>query len=125
MDGLLREFLTEAAESLTTLDVELVKLEKTPDVPALLGNIFRMVHTVKGTCGFLGLPRLEAVAHSAENVLGKYRDGELVVTEHAISLILESIDRIKDILSELEANEAEPDGDDKGSIDLPHLSVPV
>ena len=125
MDELLREFLTEAAESLTTLDVELVKLKKTPDDPELLGNIFRMVHTVKGTCGFLGLPRLEAVAHSAENVLEKFRDGELVVTEHADSLILESIDQIKDILSELEANEAEPDGDDKGSIDLPHLSVPV
>ena len=125
MDELLREFLTDAAESLTTLDVELVKLEKTPDDPALLGNIFRMVHTVKGTCGFLGLPRLEAVAHSAENVLGKFRDGELVVTERAVSLILESIGRIKDILSELEANEAEPDGDDKGLIDLPHLSVPV
>ena len=125
MDDLLREFLTEAAESLTTLDVELVKLKKTPDDPALLGNIFRMVHTVKGTCGFLGLPRLEAVAHSAENVLGKFRGGELVVTEHAVSLILESIDRIKDILSELEANEAEPDGDDKGLIDLPHLSGPV
>ena len=53
MDDLLREFLTEAAESLTTLDVELFKLEKTPDDPALLGNIFRMVHTVKGTGGFL------------------------------------------------------------------------
>ena len=84
-----------------------------------------MVHTVKGTCGFLRLPRLEAVVHSAENVLGKFRGGELVATEHAVSLILESIDRIKDILSELEANEAEPDGDDKGLIDLPHLSVPV
>ena len=116
MDDLLREFLTESAESLATLDVELVKLEKTPDDPALLGNIFRMVHTVKGTCGFLGLPRLEAVAHSAENVLGKVRDGELVVTEHAVSLILESIDRIKDILSELEASEAEPEGDDKDLI---------
>jgi two-component system, chemotaxis family, sensor kinase CheA len=116
MDDLLREFLTEAAENLATLDVELVNLEKTPDDPALLGNIFRMVHTVKGTCGFLGLPRLEAVAHSAENVLGKFRDGELVVTEHAVSLILESIDRIKDILAELEANEAEPNGDDKDLI---------
>ncbi len=103
MDDLLREFLTEAAESLATLDVELVNLEKTPDDPALLGNIFRMVHTVKGTCGFLGLPRLEAVAHSAENVLGKFRDGELVVTEQAVTLIMESIDRIKDILAELEA----------------------
>ncbi len=116
MDDLLREFLTEAAESLATLDVELVNLEKTPDDPALLGNIFRMVHTVKGTFGFLGLPRLEAVAHSAENVLGKFRDGELVVTEQAVTLILESIDRIKDILAELEANEAEADGNDKGLI---------
>ena len=116
MDDLLKEFLTEAAENLTSLDVELVKLEQTPDDPALLGNIFRMVHTVKGTCGFLGLPRLEAVAHSAENILGKFRDGELVVTERAVSLILESIDRIKDILASLEANEAEPEGNDKDLI---------
>ena len=71
MDDLLAEFLTETAECMDTLDVELVRLEQNPNDPEILSNIFRLVHTVKGTCGFLGLPRLEAVAHASENVLGK------------------------------------------------------
>jgi two-component system chemotaxis sensor kinase CheA len=116
MDDLLSEFLTETSESLATLDVEIVRLEQEPDDPGLIDNIFRLVHTIKGTCGFLGLPRLEAVAHSSENVLGKFRDHTLVVTPDAVSLILASLDRIKDILAELEATEAEPDGDDQDLI---------
>ena len=112
MDDLLSEFLTETAESLSTLDVELVKLEQNPNDPDILSNIFRLVHTIKGTCGFLGLPRLESVAHAGENVLGKIRDGELQVSADAVTLVLESIDTIKYLLGELEANEAEPDGDD-------------
>ncbi len=118
MDELLSEFLTETSESLATLDLELVKLEQDPNAPDLIDNIFRLVHTIKGTCGFLGLPRLEAVAHSAENVLGKVRDGDLVVTSDTVSLILESLDRIKDLLATLEATEAEPAGDDAGLINL-------
>ncbi|HEV2673410.1 MAG TPA: chemotaxis protein CheW [Aliidongia sp.] len=112
MDDLLSEFLTETAEGLGTLDLELVRLEQNPNDPGLLGNIFRIVHTIKGTCGFLSLPRLEAVAHAAENVLGKIRDGQLIVTPIAISLILSSLDRIKMLLATLEATEAEPDGND-------------
>jgi two-component system chemotaxis sensor kinase CheA len=112
MDDLLSEFLTETNEGLGTLDLELVRLEQNPNDPALLGNIFRIVHTIKGTCGFLSLPRLEAVAHAAENVLGKIRDGQLIVTPVAISLILSSLDRIKMLLATLEATEAEPDGND-------------
>src|SRR5260221_785417 len=112
MDDLLSEFLTETNESVSMLDVELVKLEQNPNDPALLSNIFRLVHTIKGTCGFLGLPRLESVAHAAENVLGKVRDGELTVSPVAVSLILESLDCIKMIMGALEATEAEPAGDD-------------
>ena len=112
MDDLLSEFLTEANESLSVLDVELVKLEQNPNDPELLSNIFRLVHTIKGTCGFLGLPRLEALAHAAENVLGKIRDGELPVTPPAVTLILGSVDGIKTILAALEATETEPEGDD-------------
>ncbi len=112
MDDLLREFLTESNESLAVLDVELVKLEKDPNDPQLLGNIFRLVHTIKGTCGFLGLPRLEGVAHASENVLGKVRDGDLPVTPAIISVVLESLDRIKMLLATLEQTEAEPAGDD-------------
>ncbi len=116
MDDLLSEFLTETNESLAVLDLELVKLERNPNDPALLSNIFRLVHTIKGTCGFLGLPRLEAVAHASENVLGKVRDNELVVTAEAVSLVLESLDQIKALLAALEAAETEPAGDDSGLI---------
>jgi two-component system chemotaxis sensor kinase CheA len=112
MDDLLSEFLTETSENLAVLDVELVKLEQNPNDTELLGNIFRLVHTVKGTCGFLGLPRLESVAHAGENVLGKVRDGELEVTPEAVTLILECLDRIRSIMGDLEATGSEPQGDD-------------
>ncbi len=113
MDDLLREFLTETHESIAQLDVELVRLEQNPNDPALIGSIFRLVHTVKGTCGFLGLPRLEKVAHAGENILGKFCDGQLKVTPQAVTLILRSIDAIKYLLSVLEETEAEASGDDQ------------
>jgi len=116
MDDLLVEFLTETNESLDVVDVELVKLEQDPNNREVLDNIFRLVHTIKGTCGFLGLPRLESVAHSAENVLGKFRDGELEVTSDAVTVVLESLDRIKEILRGLEATGQEPEGDDSDLI---------
>ena len=112
MDELLSEFLTESFENLGVLDVELVKLEQTPDDPDLLSSIFRTVHTIKGTCGFLGLPRLERVAHASENVLGRVRDGEITVSPEAVTLVLQALDQIKWLLEQLEANEAEPPGDD-------------
>jgi two-component system chemotaxis sensor kinase CheA len=116
MDDLLSEFLTETSESISVLDVALVNLEQNPNDREMLQNIFRLFHTIKGTCGFLGLPRLERVAHSAENVLGKFRDGELEVNAQAVTLILASIDRIKTILAHLEKHEAEPEGDDQDLI---------
>ncbi len=115
MDDLLREFLTETFESLDVVDVELVKFEQDPTDAAILGNIFRLVHTVKGTCGFLGLPRLEALAHAAETLMGKYRDGA-PVTQAGVTHILHTIDRIKFILGDIEANETEPEGDDSDLI---------
>ncbi|MDD5585936.1 MAG: chemotaxis protein CheW [Alphaproteobacteria bacterium] len=113
MDDLLREFLTETSENLAKIDVEMVEFEQNPNDPGLLSDIFRLVHTIKGTCGFLGLPRLEHVAHAAENVLGKFRDGELQVTPEAVSLILRSIDTIKRLMGTLEETEAEPAGNDE------------
>ena len=94
MDDLLNEFLTETGESLAVLDVELVKFEQDPSDAAILSNIFRLVHTIKGTSGFLGLPRLEKVAHAGEDVLGKFRDGDLDVTPEAVTLVLKTIDSI-------------------------------
>src|SRR5512138_684432 len=107
MDDLLREFLTETSESLDTVDNQLVRFEQDPSDAKILDNIFRLVHTIKGTCGFLGLPRLEALAHAGETLMGKFRDGMPVKAE-AVTLILSSIDRIKEILAGLEATEAEP-----------------
>ena len=115
MDDLLRDFLTETAENLDQVDVELVRFEQEPANEKILGNIFRLVHTVKGTCGFLGLPRLEALAHAAESLMGKFRSGALA-TPDAVTLILGAIDRIKDILAELERSGAEPMGDDEDLI---------
>src|SRR5688572_984897 len=111
MDDLLREFLTETNESLDTVDNQLVRFEQDPNNAKILDNIFRLVHTIKGTCGFLGLPRLEALAHAAENVMGRFRDG-VPVTADAVTLILFTIDRIKELLAELEKHQREPDGVD-------------
>ena len=116
MDDLISEFLTETAESLDVIDAELVRFENNPEDRAILDNIFRLLHTIKGTCGFLGLPRLEAVAHAGETLLGKFRDGELAVSPPMVTLVLEAIDQIKVLLESLEETGAEPAGEDSALI---------
>ncbi len=112
MDDLLADFLTETNENLAELDVALLALERNPTDSGTLSLIFRMVHTIKGTCGFLGLPRLERVAHAAENVLGQIRDGTLSASPDIVSQVLTALDRIKAILAGLSQSGAEPAGDD-------------
>ncbi|MCJ2059516.1 hybrid sensor histidine kinase/response regulator [Methylobacterium sp. J-048] len=111
MDDLLREFLTESGEHLDTVDAELVRFEQDPNNQTILRNIFRLVHTIKGTCGFLGLPRLEALAHAAETLMGRFRDG-LPATSESVTVILSTLDRLKAILADLEATGTEPAGSD-------------
>src|SRR3990170_8449934 len=111
MDELLAEFLTETNEGLDLVDVELVRFEQEPNNAELLNTIFRLVHTIKGTCGFIGLIRLAKLAHAAETLMGQYRDGAPVTAE-GVTLILESIDRIKQILAGLDRDGAEPPGSD-------------
>ena len=111
MDDLLREFVTETNESIDVVDVELVRFEQEPNNAKILDNVFRLVHTIKGTCGFLGLPRLETLAHAAEALMGRFRDGAPVSAD-AVSLILETIDRIKQILESLAREQREPEGSD-------------
>src|SRR5262245_54992142 len=115
MDDLLREFVTETNESLDVVDVELVRFEQDPNNAQILANVFRLVHTIKGTCGFLSLPRLEALAHAAETLMGKFRDG-VPATREPVTLILAAIDRIKHILESLERDQREPDGTDEDLI---------
>ncbi len=116
MDDLLTEFLTETAESLAELDVALLQLERVPGHQPTITMIFRLVHTIKGTCGFLGLGRLEKVAHAAENVLGRLRDNEMVATPALVTVILSALDGIKSILAGIANTGAEPAGDDSALI---------
>jgi two-component system, chemotaxis family, sensor kinase CheA len=122
MDDLLREFVTETNESLDVVDVELVRFEQDPNNAKILDNVFRLVHTIKGTCGFIGLPRLEALAHAAETLMGKFRDG-VPATSDAVTLILATIDRIKGILDSLEKQQREPEGTDEDLIADLHRMV--
>ncbi len=117
MDDLIEEFIAETNESLEELDLDLVNLEQNPNDKDLLGKIFRLMHTIKGTCGFLGLPRLEKVAHHAENVLGRFRDGDLDVKPEYVTLIFESLDQIKFLTRTIAESGSEPEGDDSALIE--------
>ena len=113
MDELLSDFLAETGESLTALDDALLQLERVPDDPEMLALVFRMVHTIKGTCGFLSLPRLERVAHAAEDLLSDVRDGRLPADAGLITVVLKALDRIKMIVAGIVATGLEPDGTDR------------
>lgn len=116
MDELIAEFTAECREGLARVDTELVAFERDPTEREHLSEIFRVVHTIKGTSGFLGLARLEQLAHAAENVLGIWRDRETLPDAAAVTTVLAAIDRIKDIVAELEQTGAEPAGDDSDLI---------
>ena len=122
MDELLKEFLTETAEHIDAAGAQLVALERDPSDSRIVANIFRLVHTIKGTCGFLGLPRLAHLAHAAETLIGRLRDGA-PPTPEAVTLILGAIDRVKHIVAELEKTAQEPDGDDADLIVAIEASV--
>ncbi len=111
MDELLSEFLVETFEHLEGVETQLLQFERDPTDASLVAGIFRLVHTVKGTSSFLGLERLRTVGHAAENLLGELRDGA-PPTPEAVSVILAAIDRIKEILRDIEATGAESDADD-------------
>src|SRR5208282_928013 len=88
MDDIVREFLVESNENLDQLDRDLVALEKDPHAEKILASIFRTIHTIKGTTGFLGFGKLESVTHVGENLLSKMRDGELVLNSEITSGLL-------------------------------------
>lgn len=108
-DEVIEEFLVESLESLNQVETDLVSLEEAPSED-LVGRIFRNVHTIKGTCGFLGFERLEKVAHAGENLLSKVRSKEVTPTAEVVSALLETIDAIRTMLELIEKTEA--DGED-------------
>ncbi len=104
---IIREFLVESHENLSRLDQELVELEKRPRDAALLASIFRTIHTIKGTCGFLGFGTLEALTHQAESLLSQLRDGQRDLEPPLVSLILETVDATRRMLASIEASGGE------------------
>ena len=111
MDDLLGEFLVETSEQLDELDACLVRFEQNPNDAEMLKSIFRLAHTIKGTCGFFDLPRLAKLAHAAEALMSRYRDGA-PVSAAGVTIILASLQRFKKILSELGRDGVEPGGND-------------
>ena len=107
MDEFIKEFLTESLEGLDQLDNKFVMLEQNPEDRDTLACIFRTIHTVKGTCGFLGFGHLEKVAHAGENLLSLLRDGKLNFTQEIASALLSMVDAIRTMLGEVERTEAD------------------
>ena len=111
MDDIVKDFLIESNENLDRLDQELVKLESEPSSKELLASIFRTIHTIKGSCGFLGFARLEKVAHAGESLLSRLRDGQLSLTEEVTSGLLAMVDAVRHMLGEIQATEHDGEND--------------
>jgi two-component system chemotaxis sensor kinase CheA len=111
MNEVIREFLIETHENLAQLDLDLVTLEKDPGETETLARVFRTLHTVKGTAGFLGLQKLQAVAHAAENLLSRLRAGEMTFNPAIASALLTVVDAVRQMLSAVEATETDGEGD--------------
>jgi two-component system chemotaxis sensor kinase CheA len=111
MDDVIKEFLVESYENLDRLDRDFVALESDPTAADRISSIFRTIHTIKGTCGFLGFGKLESVAHVGENLLVKLRDRELVINADITTGLLKLVDAVREILGFIETTGAEGDGD--------------
>ncbi len=116
VDELTREFLIESQEGLDRMERCLTELEERPEDRELLADIFRSVHTIKGTTGFLGFSRLESLAHAGENLLGLLRDGKLLANAEIISGLLTLLDILREILGSIEATGQEGEGNDSAMI---------
>lgn len=120
-ESIIIDFLNETKEFLEKLDTELVELETNPDDKERLADIFRMIHTIKGTSGFLGFERLGEITHAGENILSELRDGKLKADPNIISSILSMVDAVRFIVESIEKDRKEPPGDDKELIEQLNL----
>jgi len=111
LDDLTKEFLVESNENLDQLDRDLVALETDPTSHEILSRIFRAIHTIKGTTGFLGFSKLESVAHAGENLLSKLRDGVLTLNPEITSALLATVDAVREMLASIEATGQDGDRD--------------
>jgi len=121
-DDIVREFLVESHENLDRLDRDLVDLEKHPSDREILASIFRTIHTIKGTSGFLGFGRLEAVTHVGESLLARLRDGQLSLTPERTTALLKMVDAVRQMLAEIQGTGQDGNADHAGLVaDLTRL----
>ncbi len=111
MDAIIKEFLAESAENLDQMDQDLVVLEKDPANQEVFSRIFRTIHTIKGTCGFLAFGKLEAVTHAGETLLSHLRDGTLDLSPEVTTTMLSMVDAVRKLLAAIEKTGGEGDGD--------------
>ena len=111
IDEIVAEFLVESHENLDQLDTDLLALEQDPTSRDLLGSIFRTIHTIKGTSGFLAFNKLEKLTHVGENLLSRMRDGKIILNEERTSALLAMVDAVRGLLASIEATAAEGDAD--------------
>ncbi|MGE3808473.1 MAG: chemotaxis protein CheA, partial [Gemmataceae bacterium] len=116
-----KEFLIESFENLEQLDSDLVTLERSGSDDKALTRIFRTVHTIKGSCAFLGLQKLQAVAHAGEDLLTKLREGDLKLSTAIVSGLLAMVDAIRKMLTSIEATGAEGENEFRDVIE--HLQA--
>jgi two-component system, chemotaxis family, sensor kinase CheA len=117
IDEIVQEFLVESHENLDQLDRDLVALEREPDSRDLLGSIFRTIHTIKGTSGFLAFGKLESVTHVGENLLARLRDGKMSMSPQTTDVLLAMVDTVRDLLSVIERTGSEGDLDVSGMVE--------
>src|ERR1700730_896480 len=115
---IVQDFLVESYENLDRLDRDLVGLEKNPHDREALAGVFRTIHTIKGTCGFLGFNKLEKVAHVGENLLTRLRDGQLTLNPELTTALLGMVDAVRQMLGSIEVSGGEGERDDTKLIAL-------
>ncbi len=111
MEQVIQEFLAESFENLDQLDQDLVNLEQNPSDREIFERIFRTIHTIKGTCGFLAFQKLEEVTHAGENVLSLLRDSKLALRPEITTQLLTLMDAVRTMLASIEKDGSEGDGD--------------
>src|SRR3984957_20970471 len=110
-NDIVKEFLVEIHENLDRLDRDLVDLEKNPKDKEALAGVFRTIHTIKGTCGFLAFNRLEKVAHVGENLLTRLREGQLTLNPEITTALLGMVDAVRQMLKEIQSTGQDGEND--------------
>jgi two-component system chemotaxis sensor kinase CheA len=117
IDEIVSEFLVESHENLDQLDRDLLALEQNPGSRELLASVFRTIHTIKGTSGFLAFHKLEKITHVGENLLSRLRDGRIELTDERATQLLQMVDAVRGLLASIEACGTEGDADHSGLIE--------